>query len=152
MANSRKQPKTIDIERVVNRDKRQEAKNKTKSEKKATTRFNSGFDTQAVFAAISQLLETFTSQVLDYTSANMSMLLRTIYRNLDDDMIGILSEEENVKALNEYLSQKNEEIAEAVNSQEQQEGQEQTVQNTQTNKQGHTMIFMYMKKKQKKNI
>jgi len=110
MASSRRQPSTIDTQRVTKRDQRTESRNQTQSSKKPHTKFNSGFNVEAVFGAISQLLETFTSQVLDNTGVNMSLLLRTIYRNLDDDLVGILSEPQNVEALNKYLSEKNQEI------------------------------------------
>ena len=111
---ARKQPSTIDTQRVAKRDQRQESKNKAASSKSGAQKFNTGINLEAVFGAISQLLETFTNQVLDSNSVNMSLLLRTIYRNLSDDLVGILSEQQNVDYLNKQLADKNKEVAKAL--------------------------------------
>lgn len=111
---ARKQPSTIDTQRVAKRDQRQESKNKANSSKTGAQKFNTGINLEAVFGAISQLLETFTNQVLDSNSVNMSLLLRTIYRNLSDDLVGILSEQQNVDYLNKQLEEKNKEVAKAL--------------------------------------
>lgn len=111
---ARRQPSTIKTQRVTKRDTRQETKNKTNAEKKTPQKFNTGINLEAVFGAITQLLETFTSQVLDRNSVNMSLLLRTVYRNLNDDMVDILMEPQNVEYLNKQLEKKNQEVAQAL--------------------------------------
>jgi hypothetical protein len=101
----RSQPSTIDLQRQGRQDIRQQSKNEAESKKGGGQKFNTGIDLNAVFGSLSQLFQAFSGkQIENNTSLNMTLFLRSIYKNLSSDLVDALCNSKNVKLLESQLS------------------------------------------------
>ena len=98
----RNQPSTIDIQQLTKRDATQASFDESRAENNA--KFTTGKDVEALMASIGQLLDTFTKRTLNNIPINTELVLRSVYRNLDDDLLEVLGKQENVEKLNSQLS------------------------------------------------
>ena len=98
----RNQPSTIDIQQLTKRDATQASFDESRAENNA--KFTTGKDVEALMASIGQLLDTFTKRTLNNIPINTELVLRSVYRNMDDDLLEVLGKQENVEKLNSQLS------------------------------------------------
>ena len=100
----RSQPSTIDLQRQGRQDIRQQSKNEAESKKGGGQKFNTGIDLNAVFGSLSQLFQAFSGKQIENTSLNMTLFLRSVYKNLSSDLVNALCNSKNVQLLESQMS------------------------------------------------